>query len=405
MSLGFEQAGFDVRVAVEIDPVHCAVHAFNFPNTAIICKSVSEVSGADIRKAGNIGDAEIAVVFGGAPCQGFSMMGKRVLDDPRNSLVLDFIRIIAELRPKHFVFENVKGITIAPHSAILEEMVDAFLEHGYKILQPWRVLNAVDYGVPQKRERLFLIGTRTGNRSPRYPRPSLERVTCGDALGDIPNAEHFPELVHTDSVKTHLGNPSRYAMKMRGLLNDDTDFSHPRVWDKGVLTGSLRASHTDLSRSRFLATTPGDTEPVSRFFKLAPDGFCNTLRAGTNTDRGAFSAPRPIHYAFPRCITVREAQRLHGYPDWFRMHVTKWHGFRQVGNSVPPPLAHAVASSVMAAMDGKPTRPTKAIKLGPVSLLQMDLTQASEHFNVQGRAIAPRTRNRDLFTATEEVDA
>ena len=83
LSLGFEQAGFDVRAAVEIDPVHCAVHEFNFPNTAVLPHSVEHLSGGDIRRAAGLGDAKVDCVFGGAPCQGFSLIGHRVLDDPR----------------------------------------------------------------------------------------------------------------------------------------------------------------------------------------------------------------------------------------------------------------------------------------------------------------------------------
>lgn len=97
MSLGFEQAGFDVVAAVELDPVHAAVHKFNFPDCAILPRSVTEVSGDDIREAAGIGDRPVDVVFGGAPCQGFSLIGQRALDDPRNSLVKDFVRIVREL--------------------------------------------------------------------------------------------------------------------------------------------------------------------------------------------------------------------------------------------------------------------------------------------------------------------
>src|SRR3954462_15616934 len=104
MSLGFEQAGFDVVAAVEIDPVHCAVHKFNFPHCAVIPTSVSELSGAEIRWAAGIGLRPVDVVFGGAPCQGFSLIGHRILDDPRNSLVSDFVRLVAELRASYFVF-------------------------------------------------------------------------------------------------------------------------------------------------------------------------------------------------------------------------------------------------------------------------------------------------------------
>src|ERR1035438_3384609 len=99
-----------------------------------------------------------------------------------------------------------------------------------------------------------------------------------------------------------------------------------------------------------MVTLPEEVEPISRFYKLSPDGLSNTLRAGTDSSRGAFTSPRPIHYAYPRCITVREMARLHGFPDWFRFHQTKWHGARQIGNSVPPPLGRAVALQVIAVL-------------------------------------------------------
>ncbi|MFW6296606.1 MAG: DNA cytosine methyltransferase, partial [Halothece sp.] len=86
---------------------------------------------------------------------------------------------------------------------------------------------------------------------------------------------------------------------------------------------------TEKSMTRFAETLPGKTEPVSRFFKLDPNGICNTLRAGTASNRGTYTSPRPIHPYLPRCLTVREAAQLHSYPNWFRFHVTKWHGFRQ----------------------------------------------------------------------------
>src|SRR5207244_3649928 len=125
------------------------------------------------------------------------------------------------------------------------------------------------------------------------------------------------------------------------------------------LSSRLPTSHTPLSQKRFQATAAGETEPVSRFLKLDPMGVCNTLRAGTGSDRGAFTSPRPIHPHSPRCITVREAARLHSYPDWFRFHATKWHGFRQVGNSVPPLLARAVAAELVRAMGIEAKHPTE----------------------------------------------
>ncbi|MGB0745235.1 MAG: DNA cytosine methyltransferase, partial [Opitutales bacterium] len=107
MSLGFEQAGFDVQAAVEIDPVHAAIHKYNFPECAVLPQSVQDITGAHIREVSPIGDRPVDVVFGGAPCQGFSLIGQRILDDPRNSLVKDFVRIVSELDATFFVFENV----------------------------------------------------------------------------------------------------------------------------------------------------------------------------------------------------------------------------------------------------------------------------------------------------------
>jgi DNA (cytosine-5)-methyltransferase 1 len=160
--MGFEQAGFDVCSAVEIDPVHCAAHKFNFPDCAVIPRSVVGLGAADIRKAAGIGGRAVDCVFGGPPCQGFSLIGHRALEDPRNSLVLEFVRIVAELGARTFVFENVKGLTIGRHKEFLRELVVAFGDAGYEVRIPWHVLDAAHYGVPQHRERLILLGRAKG---------------------------------------------------------------------------------------------------------------------------------------------------------------------------------------------------------------------------------------------------
>ena len=396
MSLGFEQAGFDVVAAVEVDPVHCAVHKFNFPQTAVIARSVVGLSGSAIRLAAGIGDREIDCVFGGPPCQGFSMIGQRAFDDSRNRLVLEFVRLVAELNPKTFVFENVKGLTLGKHKAFLVELVEAFEANGYKVCLPWKVLNAAHYGTPQSRERLILFGAREGQTLPSYPtsRTSISgRVvsgnllargpSCRDALDDLPDAERFSELIGKDDIKlSKWAKPSNYAAEMRCLTNEAWHFGFVRDWNPGKLTSSARTDHSAISRERFARTTAGDVEPISRFFKLSPDGVANTLRAGTDGARGAFTSPRPIHYRFARCVTVREMARLHGFPDWFRFNVTKWHGARQIGNAVPPPLARAVATSVIEVIGAVPTRPDMSLALGDLALLSMDMSTASKHFNV-----------------------
>ena len=167
----------------------------------------------------------------------------------------------------------------------------------------------------------------------------------------------------------------------------------------------MRTNHTDISRRRFAETEPGKVEPISRFFRLPPNGVSNTLRAGTDSARGAFTSPRPIHYEKSRCVTVREMARLHSFPDWFRFNGTKWHGARQIGNSVPPMLAKAVASQIIEALDIRPKRIKTAINLGDPRLLRMDMSQASKFWG-----IANPIRRRDRKSGAkkrkqEEIEA
>lgn len=412
LSLGFEQAGFDVVAAVEYDPIHAGIHELNFPNCEVICTDVRNLSGSEIRKQSGIGDEPIDVVVGGPPCQGFSLIGHRVLDDPRNGLVFHFLRIVKELKPRTFVMENVPGMATGLHTRLLSELIEGFQEAGYAVRIPARILNAANYGVPQDRRRLFLLGAKRGIALPNYPSPQsrlpLRRSSNGnghlnfadlpacptvwEAIGDLPNIDEYDALHETDELRARTPNTSGYAAFLSNQVARESDYSYPREFDERVLTGCLRAKHTPLSRKRFAATHAGTTEPVSRFFKLSKEGVCNTLRAGTASDRGAFSAPRPIHPVHARCISVREAARIHSYPDWFRFHSTIWHGFRQIGNSVPPLLACAVGSAVREALAWAPVKPTSAVRLGPEEFARFNMRAAAAHFGVDPGVIAPRKR-------------
>lgn len=408
MSLGFEQAGFDVVAAVEIDPVHAAVHEYNFPHCVVIPRSVTELTGDKIRAKAGIGSRAVDVVFGGAPCQGFSLIGRRALDDPRNSLVKDFVRIVRELDANYFVFENVKGLTVGKHRKFLDEIIQEFRDAGYSVVEDWKVLNAYEHGVPQDRQRLFLLGAKNGLKLPEYPTPSTAKPgsscelpsapTCADALGDLPDAERFQRLRVTDEVRTKkAAKASKYAMLMRCDVPEAWAYGYKRDWDPELLTSSMRSEHTEISRRRFEETEPGAVEPISRFLKLSPGGVSNTLRAGTDSARGAFTSPRPIHYKWNRCVTVREMARLHGFPDWFRFNETKWHGARQIGNAVPPPLAKAVATEVIHAMGIKPTVPLGKIALGNTALLRLSLAEAAEYW-----CIANPIGQRDRKSGTKK---
>ena len=405
LSLGFEEAGFDVAAAVEYDPVHAAVHEYNFPQTSMFCCDVRELNGKDIRDKTRIGDEEVAVVFGGPPCQGISLIGKRNVDDERNSLLKEFTRIVLEIRPRYFVMENVAGLLVGKHRSLLDEVIGCFEDSGYSVLQP-RVLQAAEYGVPQSRKRLFLIGARGDVSLPCYPKPCCtpRRIDGGavegalplgpsvwDALGDLPDVDNYDELTGSDEAEAEFEIPSIYASLLRDTENDPSNFAAPRFFDPARLTSSARTNHTQRSIGRFANTAPGTTEPVSRFLRLHPLGVSNTLRAGTASDRGAYTAPRPIHPKYPRVITVREAARLHGYPDWFRFHVTKWNGFREVGNSVPVFLGRAVAQELIRSLGFSP-RKSAEVLCGDPKLLSFTQREAERYYGIEERVIPQRAR-------------
>ncbi len=472
MTLGFEQAGFDVLAAVELDPIHASVHEYNFPFWTTICRSVTEITGREIRELSTIGDRDIDVVFGGPPCQGFSLMGKRNFDDDRNSLVSHFLRLVLDLNPKFFVMENVRGITIGKHQKILQTIIEEFKNYGYQVTENYQVLNAAHYGVPQNRRRLFLLGCRQGFTLPNYPQPSTQPLiqkaldsslsergglasqrvagvraanpfvpvvatdeggghlhepslqekyrglpstpTVQDAIGDLPEANNYPELELRDWVVANYGQPSEYAAKLRNLTLVDDDYAYQREealrgepplsymrtspllskkreYKPELLTCSRRTKHTKQTIARFTATIPGKSDRISHFHRLDLNGLCTTLRAGTASNHGAFTSPRPIHPITPRCITVREAARLHSYPDWFMLHATKWHGFRQIGNSVPPLLAKAVAQEIVRAIEITPVKPQQIYCLSQTELLHFKMSQAEQYHQLETRAIARRT--------------
>jgi DNA (cytosine-5)-methyltransferase 1 len=415
LSLGFEQAGFDVMAAVEIDPIHAAIHELNFPNCTVICGDIRKLDAEEIRVRSGIGNRPLDVLFGGPPCQGFSLIGHRVLEDPRNHLVFHFLRLVLALKPKIFVMENVPGMATGKSTQLLSELIEQFQSNGYRVRLPYEILNAFNHGVPQDRRRVFILGARLGVKLPQYPRPTTGHTrtmkskngtgtlfatsfglkhcpTVADAIGDLPDLDSYDELLTSDTLRIKLNGGSTFARILRGDKIDPNDFSYSRKRDRKLLTGCLRAVHTDLSKRRFTKTVPGTTEPISRFYKLSMDGVCNTLRAGTASDRGAFSAPRPIHPTLPRCITVREAARLHSYPDWFRFHRTIWHGFRQIGNSVPPLLGRAVAAEAMQALGIKPVRPDAAVPLGHDEMSAFNMKEAANRFGVPANIIPPRKR-------------
>lgn len=312
--LGFAQAGFDIRAAVDISPAQVAAHRRNFPEVPVLCRSVAGLGRRELYDAAGLHwRAEVDVVFGGAPCQGFSQQGHQAPDDPRRSLVFDFVRVVGEVRPRHAVLENVKGLTTGNGRPVLDRVIAELGNAGYDCA-PWQVLNARDYGVAQSRQRLFLLASRRDCRLIDYPQPLPGLVTCQDVLADL----------------------------------EDEAFAR-------TLSGWRQTTHRPDVIARFTALAQGEKD-ASWLPRLRADGVSPTLTAGTekrSRHGGRHTPRRPIHYRFPRVCTVRELARLHGIPDWVKLgnpYDSICNSATQIGNSVPPPLAAEIARQVALAI-------------------------------------------------------
>lgn len=338
LSLGFEQAGFEAVAAIDSNPVNISTYSQNFPSTKTICADISEISGAQITNECGLSVDQIEVVFGGPPCQGFSMIGKRDVTDPRNALISEFCRLVAELRPRYFVMENVAGLTHSTSRPVLDGALERLRIEGYNWVSPIQILDAQNFGVPQRRRRVFVMGFRADEKPMTYPKRQSGGATVWDAISDLRELASRRKLFSSDVFIGRLGAPSAYSARLRANKQATQ------------LTGCLLCRHRREVTLRFRHTRPGRTERISRFSRLKKNAVAPTLRAGTPRSHGSFTAARPIHPTQPRCITVREAARLHSFPDWFQFHHTQWHGFQQVGNSVPPRLARAVADCVRRAL-------------------------------------------------------
>ena len=392
-----EQAGFDILAAAEFDPVHALTHKFNMPRTPVLCADLSAptvgvVADELLRLARasweevnpGVDFSGLDAVVGGPPCQGFSVGGVRDAGDERNNQLLRFVDIVIQLQPRTFCLENVAGLLEPRFEPIRKEVIRRLsVDGGYATDGMEFIANAKDYGVPQNRRRLIFTGSRVGDPVALSPNHG-QAVTVAEALEGLPDLSRYRRLLSVDATRLNeedllhlLGSKSDYARRLIGLLDDPADLSARRVHDQSIITNSLRTVHQPRTVGRFSRTNQGGVEAVSRLFRLDPVGQARTLRAGTGTERGSHTSPRPIHPTKNRVITVREAARLHGYPDWFRFHSTNWHGHRQVGNSVPPPLAAAAGRALVTALGrGIVERPPEEIHTGSVDWLRLPYAKA-----------------------------
>jgi DNA (cytosine-5)-methyltransferase 1 len=327
-SLGAHAVGLGPVAAFDVDPVLSSSYAANHPRSKLHLADLAVTTGHDIRR--EVGSS-IDGILGGPPCQPFSDIGHRSLEDPRRSLLGHFFRLVAELRPAFFVLENVRGLGYADAKPVLDSGLQR-LPGTYEVVGPV-ILDAADFGAATRRPRLFVFGYQPSRfdrlRVSDFDRVKSQPATVREAIGDLSLAARIGEVDGLDVWRlSRRAKPSRYASQLRAT--DSTFTSHRKT------------THTAQVTQRFEKIEQGTVDPIGRHPRLAWEGQCPTLRAGTGKDRGSYQSVRPIHPVEPRVITVREAARLQGFPDSFRFHRTVWHSFRMIGNSVSPFVSKAL---------------------------------------------------------------
>jgi DNA (cytosine-5)-methyltransferase 1 len=332
-TLGLRWAGFDVRVAVDKDRTKARWLARNHPNLPVLgagrrTGNVRLLHGKDLASSGKLDGGPPDLLVACPPCQGYSLQGSRRVRDSRNELYADFLRLCAEMKPRAVSFENVPGMATLGQGRYLADLVNRLDELDYES-SVWN-LTASDYGVPQARDRLFVVGLV--DRRIRLPRRRLQKVTVSEAIADLKTTDI--EQGRTGSRAIGYAKPaeSQYALRLRG--------------GRQTVTGCEASRHSAELVARFHRLGPGEVDAKTRHRRLDPDAQATTLTAGTKS----LTACRPVHPYEDRVLTVREAARLASFPDWYRFPWQIAEAWSQVGNAVPPLMAAAVFGSIRSAL-------------------------------------------------------
>jgi len=339
MSLGAEWSGISVRTAIDLDAHATATYRANHPEVDVLTcniKTIKHVTGKH-NKSRN----DQLVIFGGPPCQGFSTSNQRTRDkeNPLNWLFNHYLRIVMEARPDWVVFENVKGILETEGGFFLRSVIRKLTKGGYTVSE-W-VLNAADYGVPQRRSRLFVVGSRQGKQV-KKPAPTVGHyVTVGDAILDLPVLRNGASC---DVLQYRSKPESAYARQMRGNLQECSNHF------------VTRNNENIIKRYRHIPKG-GNWEniPARLMGNYADATQCHTgiYRRLTLKEPsvviGNFRKNMLIHPTQSRGLSVREAARLQSFPDSFTFVGSIGFQQQQVGNAVPPLMAKAVFDAIRTA--------------------------------------------------------
>lgn len=312
LSLGFEKAGFKNIFSVEYDPLIAKTYRLNFPNNKLICEDIKKITNDEIRNL--VKDSKVDVIIGGPPCQGFSMagrVGRSFIDDERNFLFKEFVRFVSVVRPKIFIMENVSRLAIHNKGKTINEIVSEFEKLGYQV--QYKVLQSAEYNVPQKRQRIFVVGTR--NLEFSFPAGKRNFISVSEAIGDLPKLK--------SGEKSNV--PNHIAMNHSNQMLEKMSFI-PDGGNRNSIPVEIRPKS-------------GDSRKYIRYNSKLPSVTV------TGDMRKIF------HYNQNRALTNRELARLQSFPDNFVFVGNSISIQQQIGNAVPPNLSYAIAKEVRKSID------------------------------------------------------
>lgn len=348
LSYGFaHDSDFEILAANEILHPMAEAYSKNHPSVKMYNKDIKDFSLQDLSKDLGIQAGDIDIVVGGPPCQAYSTVGKRLIDDPRGKLFQEYYRILKELRPRLFVFENVKGLLSMQGGDLIKTIVTLFESLGYHMQK--RILNAADYGTPQIRERVILVGTLE-ERPFVYPEPTHYNpelgipddktlkpyITLGEALGDLPS-------IKTGEQGFHYACEPQNEFQRLMRINAPAEIQEHEVPKNGAKLVALMEALPDGGSPK---DVPEELRPSSGFANCYCRLWWNRPSTTITRNLGCVSSSRCVHPRDPRPLSTREGARLQGFPDDYIFCGTRGEKHLQIGNAVPTFLSQAIKNSV-----------------------------------------------------------
>lgn len=349
LSYGFAHDNhFEIIAANELLPNMAKAYALNHPKVKVYCKDIKDFGIEDLKKDFGISCGDVDLVVGGPPCQAYSTVGKRLIDDPRGKLFQEYFRVLKEINPKVFLFENVKGLLSIQKGSLLTNIIQLFESLGYKVF--CQTLNAADYGVPQIRERVILIGTKLNtifsfpsathynqfDKNHLLKHSLLPYLTLSDAIGDLVFMKSGEESFQYFCEPRN----SFQALMRKNAPQKIMDHNAPRNNDKLI---------------KIMENLPDGGTPQDLPEELRPkSGFANTYcrlwwdRPSTTITRNLStpSSSRCIHPKAPRPLTTREGARIQCFPDDYIFFGSRSDKNLQIGNAVPTFLSVALKEAL-----------------------------------------------------------